>query len=47
MIEQLKYFSILIIALLTSSCNDQIQKESQADKQEIEKSVGKEIAPYK
>lgn len=45
MINQLKFIAIVSIALFTSSCNGQINKE--ADKQSTEKLVTEKIEPYK
>ena len=45
MIKQLKYLLIISIPLFTSSCNGQINKET--DKQSTEKLVTEKIEPYK
>ena len=49
--KQLKYFSILLIAIFTSSCNGQSQTKSQinkeSDKQNTEELVDKKSEPYK
>ena len=45
MIKQLKYLLIISILLFTSSCNGQINKET--DKQSTEKLATEKIEPYK
>jgi len=44
--KQLKYFSIILIALFNSACNGQVQSKSQIDKNTDEQSEERKIEPY-